>query len=74
MRSFLLAIICILSLPINAQDNEIINWINNNAIKIEDADPDTELLEFRENIPTKFANAKFSDLVKLLTTERNFLI
>src|SRR5690606_7314109 len=46
------------TLPINAQDNEIINWINNNAIKIEDADPDTELLEFSENIPTKFANAK----------------
>lgn len=42
----------------NAQDNKAVNWINQNAIKIEDANPDTNLIIFNNNIPQKFADAK----------------
>ena len=58
MKNFLLIILCLLTFCIHAQENEIINWINQNAIEIEDANPDTELLNFNNNIPEKFANAK----------------
>ena len=47
-----------LTLQINSQNDKTIDWINNNAIKIEDANPDTELLSFSKNTPEKFANAK----------------
>ena len=40
------------------KNDKTIDWINNNAIKIEDANPDTELISFSENTPKKFANAK----------------
>jgi erythromycin esterase len=42
----------------NAQDNKTVIWINQNAIKIEDANPDTNLTVFNNNIPQKFADAK----------------
>jgi len=58
MKNLLLIIICFLTLQINSQNDKTINWINNNAIKIEDANPDTELLSFSDNTPIKFSNAK----------------
>ena len=42
----------------NAQDNKAVIWINQNAIKIEDANPDTNPTIFNNNIPQKFADAK----------------
>ena len=48
----------ILPLYVNAQNNETINWITNNSIEIEDANPDSELTIFENNTPNKFANAK----------------
>ncbi len=41
-----------------SQDKQALNWITNNLIEIEDANPDTELVYFKENTPNKFANAK----------------
>jgi erythromycin esterase len=35
-----------------------VTWINENAIKIEDGNPDTNLTIFNNDIPEKFANAK----------------
>lgn len=58
MKHLLLAIVCFLTLQLQAQDEKTLDWINNNAIEIEDADPDTELSIFNENIPEKFADAK----------------
>jgi erythromycin esterase len=58
MRSIFLGMLLVLTLQLNAQNSETVDWINENSIKIEDADPDTELLEFKEKTPTKFANAK----------------
>lgn len=41
-----------------AQNQEAVYWINENAIKIEDANPDSSLAIFNNNIPQKFADAK----------------
>lgn len=41
-----------------AQNQNAVNWINENAIKIEDANPDTNLTIFNNNVPKKFADAK----------------
>lgn len=58
MKIYLVLIICFLTLNLYAQDEKTINWINNNAIKIEDADPDKKPSIFHNNIPHKFENAK----------------
>jgi erythromycin esterase len=58
MKIFLLGISLFLSFHINAQKDETIKWINENSIKIEDADPNTKLSIFNDNIPKKFENAK----------------
>jgi len=58
MKNILLTIIFLLSIQLNSQNDKTINWINKNAIKIEDANPDTELSIFNDNTPEKFANAK----------------
>lgn len=42
----------------NAQNSKIINWIDEHAIKIEDANPETKLSVFNNNIPKNFADAK----------------
>lgn len=47
-----------LSIQLNSQNNDVINWINENSIKIEDSDPDSKLSIFDENLPKKFADAK----------------
>ena len=49
--------LCLLTLNMNAQEDETVAWINNNLIAIEDANPDSELEIFHKNIPEKFKNA-----------------
>ena len=58
MRIFISLISFFLLFQTYAQDDKTIKWINENAIKIEDANPDTNLTIFNDNIPQKFANAK----------------
>nr|WP_262914777.1 erythromycin esterase family protein [Christiangramia lutea] len=41
-----------------SQKKETINWITNNSIEIEDANPDSKLKIFKQNTPDKFSNAK----------------
>ena len=41
-----------------AQNHKVVKWINENAIKIEDANPDTDITIFDNSIPKKFADAK----------------
>lgn len=42
---------------INAQTNNVINWINSNSIIVEDANPNNELIDFEKKMPQKFINA-----------------
>lgn len=58
MRFSILAILTVLTLQLNAQSTKTINWINENSIKIEDADPDTDLVIFDNKIPKEFTGAK----------------
>ncbi len=58
MRIFFTAILSFLSIQMYAQDQEVVDWIDENSIKIEDANPDTELTIFNQNIPQKFVDAK----------------
>ena len=58
MKKILFANLFIIPLLIHAQSFDTIQWINDNAIKIEDANPDTDLIEFAQNMPAKFAKAK----------------
>ena len=38
--------------------NNIVEWLNENVIEIEDSKPETKLTSFKENEPIKFKNAK----------------
>lgn len=58
MKHLLLRLLLLLPMISLAQDREAIDWINSNAIDIEDADPDTELLAFTRQTPERFAAAK----------------
>ncbi|UFH34920.1 erythromycin esterase family protein [Flavobacterium acetivorans] len=58
MRIFISAITYFILFQTYAQDDKAVSWINENAIKIEDANPDTNLTIFNNNIPQKFADAK----------------
>ena len=58
MRIFISTISFLLLVQTYAQDYNAVNWINENAIKIEDANPDINLTIFNNNIPKKFTNAK----------------
>jgi len=58
MKTFYLFILFFVSFHCYSQNEKVINWINDNGIKIEDASPDTQLLTFNKNIPQKFAKAK----------------
>lgn len=58
MRIFISAISFFLLFQTYAQNQKAVNWINENAIKLEDANPDTNLSIFNNNIPQKFADAK----------------
>ncbi|WP_051621240.1 erythromycin esterase family protein [Leeuwenhoekiella sp. MAR_2009_132] len=58
MRHLIVALLHFFSIQIYSQNANVVNWINENSIKIEDVDPDTKLSIFNENIPQKFANAR----------------
>ena len=58
MRTFISAISFFLIFYTYAQNQKALSWINKNAIKIEDANPDTKLTIFNDKIPQKFAAAK----------------
>lgn len=58
MRIFLFLITYLLSFTIYSQNDKVVSWIDENAITIEDANPDTQLLIFNDNIPKRFADAK----------------
>lgn len=58
MRLIIFLINFLLPFSILGQNDKVVNWINENAIKIEDANSDTELTIFNNNIPKKFADAK----------------
>lgn len=57
MRKYFIAVLCLITTIINAQEDQTINWINDNLIEIENANPDSELMIFHNNIPDKFKNA-----------------
>jgi erythromycin esterase len=59
----LLIIIAIFNLiQLNSQNLKAINWINENAIEIEDANPNTKLSNFHENLPKKISDSKIFGL------------
>jgi erythromycin esterase len=58
IRRLISAILFFVLFHTNAQNDNAVNWINENAIKIEDANPDTNLTVFNNSIPKKFAEAK----------------
>lgn len=59
MKKNYLIIVMLFSLfVVNGQNDEVVHWINENAIKIEDANPNTKLSIFNNNVPKKFSNAK----------------
>ena len=58
MRIFLLLIPYLLSFPIYSQNDKVVSWIDENSIIIEDANPDTQLIIFNDNVPKRFADAK----------------
>jgi len=43
---------------LQAQNPEVLSWINNNVIVIEDVNPDTSLAIFSANVPKQFENAR----------------
>lgn len=58
MKKILSVFIFISHFHIYSQNKETINWLNINSIEIEDANPNSKLTIFEQNIPDKFANAK----------------
>ncbi|MEB2787302.1 erythromycin esterase family protein [Algoriphagus persicinus] len=58
MKKSLFCLVVILTFKSYAQNHETIDWINKNSIEIEDADPDSKLIGFSNNVPEKFKNAK----------------
>ncbi len=58
IRPFISVITFFILFQTYAQDDKAVSWINENAIKIEDANPDTKLSIFNNNIPKKFLDAK----------------
>ena len=57
-KKYLILVLLFSLFNVNGQNKETIKWINENAIEIEDASPDSELIVFKNNTPNKFANAK----------------
>ena len=45
-------------LCLQAQDDKVIHWINKNAIEIENANPDSQLVAFHKQLPKKFSEAQ----------------
>ncbi|MGL5234814.1 MAG: erythromycin esterase family protein [Empedobacter falsenii] len=58
MQRLIIIIVLIIPFVLYSQKKETINWITNNSITIEDANPDSELTIFNNNTPIKFEKAK----------------
>ena len=58
MKNIISIFIFFLTVLSYSQKKQTIEWINNNSILIEDANPNSELIDFGQNTPDKFANAK----------------
>lgn len=58
LKKIISILVLIFPLFIYSQNKETINWITQNSISIEDANPDSEPITFKENTPTKFESAK----------------
>ncbi len=58
MKNTISTFIFFLTVLSYSQKAQTIDWINNNSILIEDANPNSELIAFGQNTPVKFANAK----------------
>ncbi len=58
MKKILSIFILISPFLLFSQNQETLNWITNNSIEIEDANPDSDLKFFEQNTPNKFSNAK----------------
>ena len=74
MKTFISAIIYFILFQTYAQDDKVVSWINENAIKIEDANPDTNLSIFNNNIPKKFASAKIFGFGEAAHQGKEFLV
>lgn len=57
-KFYFLLFFSLIILKFEAQQDEAVEWINKILIPIETADPDSNLLEFQEDSPAKFNNAK----------------
>ncbi|UPQ80260.1 erythromycin esterase family protein [Flavobacterium azooxidireducens] len=57
MKKILLIFTFIIPLLLTSQNEETIDWITTHSIAIEDANPDSEMILFKQNTPTKFDNA-----------------
>lgn len=58
IKKTLLIFSFIVHLNVYSQNKETIDWLNQNSIEIEDANPNSEMILFKQNEPYKFANAK----------------
>jgi erythromycin esterase len=58
MRLSLFFLTYLLSILIYSQNDKVVSWFDENAITIEDANPNTQLFIFKNNVPEKFENAK----------------
>ncbi|WP_329806085.1 erythromycin esterase family protein [Flavobacterium facile] len=59
MRIFFIIINCLIVLNTQAQQTTTLDWINQNAITIEDSNPDSKLINFTNKTPEKFSKAQF---------------
>ncbi|MBJ2175760.1 erythromycin esterase family protein [Aureibaculum sp. A20] len=57
-KKYLILVLLFSLFNVNGQNNKTVKCINENAIEIENANPDSELTVFKDNTPNKFANAK----------------
>lgn len=57
-KNYLIAVMLFSLFTVSGQNNKTVKWINENAIEIEDANPNSELIIFKNNVPKKFINAK----------------
>lgn len=58
IKKTLLLFSFIITLNNYSQNKETIDWLSDNVIEIEDANPDSEMIIFKQNRPDKFANAR----------------
>lgn len=58
IKKTLLILGFIVHINLYSQNKETIDWLNHNSIVIEDANPNSEMILFKQNEPYKFANAK----------------